>query len=220
MGILGGTGPEGRGLAVRLAAAGVPVLLGSRERERARAAVERWSGRGPLPLEPATNDEVVDRSDLVVLAVPFGAAAAVVESYAGAFRAGTVVVDVTVPLRFEQGAPSLDIPPEGSAAEHLRARLPSSVGLAAALKTIPAHVMDAPDVALDCDTFVCGDAPESVRRTMDVLVRIPGLRPVDAGGLASARALEHMTLLAVGVNKRYRVRSARFRLVGLGTAEP
>lgn len=212
---MGGTGPEGRGLGARLAAAGVPVLLGSRSVGRAGEAAAAFPESYRKLVEPATNDDVVDRCDVVVLAVPFRSAGELLELWAERFRPGALVVDVTVPLVFGDGPPRIEMPPEGSAAEHLRARLPERVGLAATLKTIPAHVLGAADEALDCDELVCGDSPESTRRAMEALAPVAGLRLIDAGGLEAARTLERMTLLLVGINKRYRVRTARFRVVGV-----
>jgi predicted dinucleotide-binding enzyme len=126
---------------------------------------------------------------LIFLAVPFAGAGDVVESYRDRFRTRTVVVDLTVPLTFANGVPALVDLPEGSAAEHLRARLPSGISLAAALKTLPASVLGG-DIPLDCDEFVCGDSPEARTAATDVLSRIPGLRLLDAGGLETARTLE------------------------------
>lgn len=212
---MGGTGAVGRALGARLAATGVPVLLGSRDAARAQEAAQGMEGGPAGPVEGAANEQVVERSDVVVLAVPFAGVGPLLESFEPLWRPGALALDVTVPLRFEGGRPVLEMPPEGSAAEHLRARLPERVRLAAALKTIPAHALGALEMPLECDTFVCGDSPEATRRAMDVLARIPSLRPVDVGGLEAARALEHMTWLAVRINKRHKVRMARFRVVGL-----
>lgn len=212
IGIIGGTGPQGRGLAARLGAAGIEALVGSRELDRARETVERL--RAPS-IHAGTNDDVVERCDVVFLAVPFAGAGDLVERYRGRFRQGSVVVDMTVPLVFDAGVPSLVDVREGSAAEHLRTRLAPEVRLAAALKTIPAAVLGRLDAALDCDEFVCGDSPDARAAVMDILGRIPALRPIDAGGLDAARTLERMTLLAVEINKRHRIRGARYRVIGL-----
>jgi NADPH-dependent F420 reductase len=213
---MGGTGAEGRGLATRLAAAGVHTLVGSRELDRAREVVTGLTTEHrSLPLEAATNESVIARCDVTFLAVPFARAAEVVASHRDAFRPGTLVVDLTVPVTFVAGRPTMENLPEGSAAEHLRARLPVEVRLAAALKTIPAAVLTRTETPLDCDEFVCGDSPEAREMTIEVLGRIPGLRLIDAGGLETAGILERMTLLAIAINKRYRVRTARFRVVGL-----
>jgi NADPH-dependent F420 reductase len=215
-GIIGGTGAEGRGLAARLATAGVHVLLGSRTIERATEAVARVQTLGSgLTVEPATNEAIVDRSDIIFLAVPFAAAGDFVSSHAARFRPGTIVVDLTVPMRFVDRVPVFDDVQEGSAAEHLRARLPPSVRLAASFKTMPASVLSRLELPLDCDEFVCADSPEARDATIEILGRIPNLRLLDAGGLDAARTLERMTLLAVRLNMRYHVRTARFRVVGI-----
>jgi hypothetical protein len=214
--IVGGTGAQGRGLAARLAAAGVAVLVGSRDAAHARDVVAALEGKHEgLAIEPATNADVIGRADLVLLAVPFAHAAATLEANRERFRRGSVLIDVTVPVAFEKGVPRLVDVPEGSASEHLRQRLPERVGMAAAFKTLPAAALAALDQPIDCDEFVCGDSPEARSRALDLAGRIPGLRPVDAGDLDAARAIERMTLLAIRINKRYRIRSARFRVVGL-----
>jgi NADPH-dependent F420 reductase len=214
--IVGGTGAQGRGLAARLAAAGVAVLVGSRDIAHAREIVTALEGnRHALAMEPATNAEAIARADLIVLTVPFAHAAATLEANRERFRAGSVLIDVTVPVAFEKGAPKLVDVPEGSASEHLRRRLPEHVGMAAAFKTLPAATLGALDQPMDCDEFVCGDSPAARSRVLELAGRIPGLRPVDAGDLEAARAIERMTVLAITINKRYRIRSARFRVVGL-----
>lgn len=216
IGVVGGSGPEGRGLALRLARAGFRVRLGSRSAGRARAAVEELRTRAAdLAIEPAHNAEAV-AADVVLLAVPFASVAETIRMHAASIRADSLVIDVTVPLRFEKGAPPRLIEVEaGSAAEHVRSLLPSRVPLAVAFKTIPARLLSEIDRPLDCDELVCGDSEEARRRTIELLGRLPGLRGIDAGPLEAARAIERMTLLAVTLNKRYRSHDARFRVVGI-----
>ena len=216
IGIIGGTGHEGRGIAARFAAAGLSVLIGSRDAGRARETVDRLHGASStLPVEGVANDHVAARSDVVFLAVPFDGLAELLAMLRGHLRPGTLVVDLIVPLTFEDGVPDLVRVPEGSATEFVRAHLPMEVQVACAFKTIPASALGRLDAPLDCDEFVCGDTPAVRERTIDVLSHIPALRPLDAGGLASARAIEHMTALAIALNKRYKVRDARFRVVGI-----
>jgi NADPH-dependent F420 reductase len=104
---------------------------------------------------------------------------------------------------------------EGSAAEHIRARLPASVALACAFKTIPAHLLAALDAPLDCDEFICGDSEAAREQAASLVSLLPGLRAVDVGPLTRARSIEHMTALAVAINRRYKVHDARYRVVGL-----
>ncbi len=216
IGLVGGTGAEGRGLAVRFALAGMRVVVGSRLLERARETIDALRARfGPLPLEAGDNRSILRDCSATLLTVPFAHAAAILEAHRDDFRAGSLLVDVTVPVGFEGGKAAMIEVAEGSGAEHLRGRLRADVALAVAFKTIPAALLARPGTALDCDDFVCGDSPDARARTMDLLRVIPGLRPIDAGPLSSARTIEGLTLLAIRVNRRYKVREARFRMVGV-----
>jgi hypothetical protein len=207
-GIIGGTGHEGRGVAARLASAGVPVLVGSRQLERAQETVAALGAS--LPLGAATNEQIASDCDVVFLAVPFLGIAELLEAFRTRFRPGALVIDLTVPLTFDRGVPAI-----ADVAEFIRARLPAEVRLAAAFKTIPASALAKIDTPLDCDEFVCGDTPEVSAAAIDLLSRIPSLRLLDAGGLQSARLIERMTALAIVLNKRYKVRGARFKMVGV-----
>ncbi len=216
VGIIGGTGAEGRGIALRLASAGVRVIVGSRDERRARETVAALlAAHGALPLEAGTNERAVDQADAVCLCVPFAHVEPTIGAHRAAFRAGALVIDVTVPVAFEEGRPRLVEVPEGSAAEHVRRLLPDDVQVAAAFKTLPAAVLGRLDAPLDCDELVCGDSSEARARTMALLRLIPGLRPIDAGALDAARAIERLTWLAIRLNKQHRVTGARFRIVGL-----
>ena len=104
---------------------------------------------------------------------------------------------------------------EGSASEHIRAHLPESVQLAAAFKTIPAHLLGAAGQPLDCDEFVCGDSDEARSRASRLIQLVPGVRAVDVGPLSRARHIEHLTALAIAVNRKHKIHDARFRVVGL-----
>ena len=215
LGVIGGTGAEGRGLALRFALTGAVVTVGSRSPDRALETAARLRAQHEIAIEGASNEETIARHDTVILAVPFAHAGALIVAHERAFQPGSLLVDVTVPVVFEGGRPRFVEPGEGSAAEHLRARLPEHVQLGCAFKTLPARLLEHVDVALDCDEFVCGDSPESRNRVSALVGRIPGLRPVDAGPLDSARILERMTLLAITLNKRYKRHEARFRILGI-----
>jgi NADPH-dependent F420 reductase len=212
--VLGGTGQQGRGIAQRLARAGRTVVVGSRDPSRAAAAIGEW----PPDLRSIRCDDygsAIAEADSVVLAVPFDAVAALLAEHQSRFRPQTLVVDVTVPLSFAGGTVTLTEVPEGSAAEHIKARLPPHVRLAVAFKTVPAHLLSEIDRLLECDELVCGDSPEARAQALELVNAMPGLRGVDVGPLARARSIEHLTLLAVGINRRHKIRDARFRIVGL-----
>jgi NADPH-dependent F420 reductase len=216
IGVVGGTGNEGRGLAVRFALTGLRVTIGSRDAARAVEVARELSERhAAATIAGASNQDTIADSNVVILAIPFAHAGAMVDACRDVFAAGTLVIDVTVPLIFEAGKPRFVEPAEGSAAEHLRLRLPDHVGLACAFKTLPARLLEHIETPLDCDDFVCGDSMESRDRVSALVRRIPGLRPVDTGPLESARAVERMTLLAITINKRYKRHGARFQVLGI-----
>lgn len=212
--ILGGTGQQGGGLARRLARAGAHVIVGSRDPERARATVAAW-GATPQPIDVATYAAAAERAALTVIAVPFGSVDALLTDVHPSFTSGAIVVDVTVPIAFTAGKMAMLEVAEGSASEHIRARLPEGVGLAAAFKTIPARLLGAGDEPLDCDEFVCGDSDDARARAVELVRLLPGLRPVDVGPLSRARSIEHLTALAIAINRRHKIHDARFRIVGL-----
>jgi 8-hydroxy-5-deazaflavin:NADPH oxidoreductase len=212
--VLGGTGQQGRGLAQRFALAGLPIVVGSRDPVRARAMVSDWAATG-ASIDVDTNAAAVARADIVVLTIPFSSVGPLLDEVRPHFTAGALAIDVTVPVTFARGTMALIDVPEGSAAEHVRARLPEHVGLAGTFKTLPARVLEDLGRSLDCDEFVCGDSDEA-RSRASVLVRmLPGLRAIDVGLLARARSIEHVTALAIAINRRHKIHSARFRVVGL-----
>ena len=215
VGILGGTGAQGTGLARRLAVAGVDVMIGSRSAERAAAHAAALSGAAGNTLRGAANDDVVQQCDVVFLVVPFDDAPALMASFANSWRPGAIAVDVTVPLTFENRRPELRRLPAGSASATLAAALPPGVRLVGALKTIPAGLLQDVDVPLDCDDFVVSDDADAARAVRELLSHLTGLRPLDAGGLASAASVEAMTLLALVLNRRHKVKDCRFRVQGV-----
>jgi len=211
--ILGGTGQQGGGLARRLAQAGVSVIVGSRDPDRARETVQSWAASRPI--EVADYAGAVAAAQTTVLAVPFESVDTLLAAIGPHFAEDAVLVDVTVPITFAGGRMALVDVPEGSAAEHVRATLPLRVGLACAFKTIPARLLAALDAPLDCDEFICGDSDAARARAAALAALLPGLRTVDVGPLVRARSIEHMTALAIAINRRHKVHDARFRVVGI-----
>jgi NADPH-dependent F420 reductase len=212
--ILGGTGQQGRALAQRFQHAGLHVIVGSRDPDRARAAVSAWTVAAPA-VEVADNATAVARADVTLLAVPFTFVDPLLEELRPHFKAGSLVIDLIVPVTFAGGKMAMVEIAEGSAAEHVRARLPASVRLACAFKTIPAHLLGTGSQPLDCDEFVCGDSDEARAEAAALVALLPGVRAVDVGALSRARSIEHLTALAIAINRRHKIHDARFRVVGL-----
>ena len=216
VGLIGGTGEEGRGLALRWAMAGARVAIGSRTIERAKATADELNQFVPdNPISYGENGAAIAESEFVLLTVPFAHAAATLESHKQDFRAGAILIDITVPVSFEQGRVRYVELAEGSASEHLRAQLPDEIPLVAAFKIEPAHLLADATAKLDCDVLVASDDKEAKARVMEAVKFIEGLRPVDAGTLYSARTLERMTVLAIGINRRYKIKTACYRVMGL-----
>jgi len=212
--VLGGTGRQGRGIALRFAHAGFNVVVGSRDPERAAATIAAWPAT-PSVISAATHRDAIVRATIVFLAVPFEAADALLADVRTAFAAHSLVIDVMVPLVFTGGPLRLAPIPNGSAAEYVKARVPSDVRVAVAFKTVPARLLSDIRQALDCDEFVAGDSSEARDETAALVQHVKGLRAVDVGPLSNARSIEHLALLAIGVNRRYKVPAARFHVVGL-----
>lgn len=214
--LLGGTGKEGQGLAARLAAVGFDVVIGSREPEKAVAAAAALAGRIPgAHVRGCGNPEAARSADFVFLCVPFDHATPLLGECRALWKDGCVVVDTTVPLRFDaSGVAVLDLP-EPCGSEHLAKHLPDGIPMVAAFKTISAHTLGEIEKSLDCDLIVCGNDAAAKARVIDLAATFSGLRPLDGGPLRNARAIEAMCALAIGLNRRYKAKSARFRVVGV-----
>jgi 8-hydroxy-5-deazaflavin:NADPH oxidoreductase len=213
IGLLGGTGPQGRGLALRLALAGHRVLLGSRDRQRAASVVADLLGGRDLPIEGAANQDAAERAEVVFLVFPYAGQAQVLPALAAAVG-GKVVVDVINPLGWDEaGATALAVP-EGSAAEQAQALLPAARVVAAFHHAAPRLLGD-PDRQVETDVLVAGDDPAAKGLVIGLADQIPGCRGVDAGPLRQARHLEGFTAVVVGINRRYRIH-AGVRVARLG----
>ncbi|MGW4434781.1 NADPH-dependent F420 reductase [Streptomyces sp. NPDC004596] len=199
VGVLGGTGPQGKGLANRLARAGQKVIIGSRAAERARAAAEEL-GNG---VEGADNAEAARHSDIVIVAVPWEGHGKILESLR-AELAGKLVVDCVNPLGFDKkGAYALK-PEEGSAAEQAAALLPDS-RVTAAFHHLSAVLLLDPEIEqIDTDVMVLGEDRADVETVQALAGRIPGMRGVFAGRLRNAHQVESLVANLISVNRRYK----------------
>lgn len=212
IGIVGGTGREGRALARRWALDGYPVVIGSRDAARAqraaanvREAVPRGRVRGE------DNASAAGSADVVVLTIPFAAQALLLPPLAPLVR-GKVVIDATVPLHPEDPARPAP-PPEGSALARAARLLGPDARLVGAFHTV-SHLALAGEGPLEEDAFVCGDDPGAKEVAM-ALARSAGLRPLDAGPLQAAETLERLTPLLIGLGRRYRKQALGIRVTGL-----
>ena len=210
---IGGTGPEGRGLGLRFAAAGHPVLIGSREEGRAVAAAEKVRRLCPdARVEGVTNQDAAVRGDVVFIAVPHAAQRQTLEGLAEPL-AGKVVVNVVAPLAFSKAGVRAVPVEEGSAAQQSQRLLPRS-RVVAGFHSISARDLLAPGHSIDCDVVVCGDDADAKAQVMALAECIPGVRPLDGGGLECARYAEELTALLLNLNRTYKGR-AMVKFVGI-----
>ncbi|MGV9598266.1 NADPH-dependent F420 reductase [Streptosporangium sandarakinum] len=206
IGILGGTGDQGRGLGRRFALAGHTVLIGSRSADRAREAAESVGG----PVRGADNRTVAAEADVVIAATPWDGHRATLESLRDEL-AGKIVIDCVNPLGFDkQGAYALDVE-EGSAAQQAAAILPDS-RVVAAFHHVSAVLLLDPEVErIDLDVLVLGDDREATDTVQALASRIPGVRGVYGGRLRNARQVEGLTANLISINRRYKAH-AGFRV--------
>jgi NADPH-dependent F420 reductase len=216
VGVLGGTGPQGKGLAYRLAKAGQKVIIGSRAADRAQAAAdelghgvegadraEAAAGELGHGVEGADNADTARRSDIVIVAVPWDGHGKTLESLREEL-AGKLVVDCVNPLGFDKkGAYALK-PEEGSAAEQAAALLPDS-RVTAAFHHLSAVLLQDPEIdEIDTDVMVLGEVRADVEIVQALAGRIPGMRGVFAGRLRNAHQVESLVANLISVNRRYK----------------
>lgn len=211
---LGGTGPEGRGLALRLALAGEETVIGSRDAVRAAGVADQLLQLAPTAhISGAANSDAAARADVVFLTVPYEAQQPLLEQL-GRPLAGKVVVNVIAPMRFERGRGASAVAVEaGSAAQESQQLLPESL-VVAAFQTVSAEELQEPAKVMEGDVIVCADHPEAKAMVMGLVKKIHDLRPVDGGALANARYVEQITPLLVNINRIYKIH-AGIKIVGL-----
>ena len=210
IGILGGTGEQGRGLGRRFAKAGHPIVLGSRDPERA-AAVAAELAAGRLPITGASNADAA-AADVVIVAVPYDGHRELLASLATQL-AGKVVIDCVNPMLFEKGRPSMIAVPEGSAAEEAAAVLPESL-VVSAFHDVSAKLLLGSEPTVPTDVLVCGDDADARTLVCALAGQISGMRGVDVGPLRLSSVLEALTMVLIGANKRYKTH-AGVRITGV-----
>lgn len=213
VGIIGGTGKEGKGLAYRWAKFGYPVMIGSRQKEKAESAAQEVNSLLGLPgvVKGDENEVVAEKAQVVVLTVPYSAHVDMCH-FVKPFVQGKIVIDVTVPL-VPPKVSTVQMPPEGSATQQAQAILGESVQVVAAFQNISyEHLLR--DEEVECDVLVCGgskDAREEVIR----MVEAAGLVGWNAGPAENAVVVEGLTSVLIGLNKRYGVSSSGIRITGI-----
>jgi NADPH-dependent F420 reductase len=214
--VIGGTGNEGPGLALRWARSGqYQVIIGSRQQEKAeRVAAELNARLGENLVRGMVNPDAAAAAHLAILTVPYSAHAPTLESIRAALT-GKILVDVTVPLQPPKVS-RVYIPPGGSATAEAQALLGDDVRVVAAFQNVGAAHLGDPDHPIDCDVLVCGDDKEAKSEAI-ALAEAAGMRGLDAGPLQNAVVVEGLTAMLIAINKRYKVKGAGIRITGLET---
>ncbi len=210
--IIGGTGAIGFALGARLARAGVPVVIGSRDAARAKEAAGRIgeNARGLVNAEAAT------RGPAVILCVPFRSQSETLTNLKQVLEPGQTLIDATVPLAAAVSGKATRMlgVPQGSAAQQAQEMVPEGVDVVAAFHTLSAPSVGDLDHGLDEDVLIAGDSKDAKARAAAIVRHIPGLRPIDAGRLEQARHIESITPLLISVNVRNKTH-AGIKLTGV-----
>lgn len=216
--IVGGTGPEGSGLALRWAQAGETIIIGSRDAQRAAdtgAKLAETIGGKSRRVSGAENKAACGDAEIVVLTVPFEAQAEMLKHIKPALRPGQILVDTTVPLAASVGGkPTRTVGVwQGSAAQQAAELVPEGVAVVAAFHSLAADLLQV-DGPVDCDVIVCSDDKEAGKRVRELARKIPGVRALDGGKLENARIVEQITAVLIGLNIRHKGHSG-LRITGL-----
>ena len=213
IGFIGGTGPEGKGLALRFAMAGERVAIGSRDAQRAQdAADEVGELHDGLSVSGALNEQIADESGIVFIAVPYSGHRPTLESLRDRLD-GKLVVDVVAPLRFSRGVAIAVEVEEGSAAQQAQIILPNST-VVGAFHNLSAEDLMQPNVDIVSDVIVCADDREAKSNIMHLAETISAVRAVDGGGLQNSRYVEELTALLININRIYKAHST-IKIVGI-----
>jgi NADPH-dependent F420 reductase len=210
--IVGGTGNEGRGLAVRWSRAGHAVVIGSRNAERAQEVAAKLNDGLDAKIEAAGNVEAVRDAEVALLAVPYSAHAPTLRELREPLR-DKILIDITVPLKPPKVA-QVSLPEGRAAALEARALLDPSTAIAATLHHVSALHLADPQHAIDCDVLVCADDANAMKVTLALIADL-GMRAFDAGPLQNAVALESLTPVLIHLNKRYKSGEAGLRFTGI-----
>ena len=218
--IIGGTGKEGFGLALRWAQAGETIIIGSRDSKRAQDTAERIKQRAGSSAKVSgdTNAAACAATDLIVLTVPFEGQAELLTLLKPVIRPGSIVIDATVPLAASVGGRATRTLGvwQGSAAQQVAELLPKEVAVVAAFHNAPAEVLGG-EGQVDCDVIVCSDHAEAIPVVQALAAKIPGVRAINGGKLENARIVEQITALLIGMNIRHKAHSG-IRITGLPEA--
>ncbi|MFN0095472.1 MAG: NADPH-dependent F420 reductase [Dehalococcoidia bacterium] len=211
---VGGTGPEGLGIAMRMAVAGHEVAIGSRSTERGEEGAAKVREKVPTAVASGgTNADVVAAADVVFLTFPYSGQQATLEALGNALD-GKVVCNVVAPLEFQQGvgAVAMNVPGNSALQESI-AQLPNA-RIVSAFQNMSAEELQHLDHPIEADVLVCGRDVEAKQIVIGLANQIAGVRGIDAGGPSQSRYVEMLTSLLINLNRKHKTQSS-IRIVGL-----
>lgn len=212
IGLIGGTGAEGKGLAARFARAGLEVCIGSRSAERGKEAADEVAKLCGRKVSGATNQDAIKNADLVLLTVPYGGMRETLRDLAP-FIGERILISAVVPLEFSRfRIAAIDVP-DGSAAQEAQLLAPQARVIGAFQNLSAGHLLDL-DHDVDGDVLVCGDHPDALRETIELAEMIPGVRGINAGPLQNSRYVEQITALLLNINRIHRAET-HIKIAGL-----
>ncbi|HEX6505885.1 MAG TPA: NADPH-dependent F420 reductase [Terriglobales bacterium] len=216
--ILGGTGAQGHGLALRWTRAGETVVIGSRDQRRAEEAAKKIAEQvGPSArISGMENSAACASTNLCVLTVPFESQAGLLKQLKPAFQPGTVLIDTTVPLAASVGGRASRVLGvwQGSASQQSAELVPKGVTVVAAFHNVSSDILSG-DGTVDCDAVICTDDDDARKVAAGLAAKIPGVRAIDGGKLENARIVEQITALLITINMRYKTHGAGIRITGI-----
>ena len=216
LGFIGGTGPEGKGLALRFAISGIDVFIGSRHEQRGIEAAEdlisKFDGVDGTLIKGGTNEKAASDCEMAVICTPYAGHRETLADLKQKLT-GKTVVDVVAPLSFQKGSISAIDVEEGSAAQEAQLILPES-NVVGAFQNVSAEDLLIPGKQITCDVIVCSNDQSAKEQVMLLGERIPGIRSVDGGNLENAKYVEQLTALLININKIYKSHSS-VKIVGI-----
>lgn len=220
--VVGGTGAEGSGLALRFAKAGLRVLIGSRNLDKGQAVARKIAAQaGNADVTGHTNPDAVSKAPIVILTVPLSSQVEILKSIRANFVSGAILVDATVPLEIAIGGRVSRTVTlwDGSAAQQAARLAPPGIPVVATFHLLSAEALARLEQPLDCDALICGDNAEAKATVSQLAQMIPGVRAIDAGPLENARYLESSAALLIALNLRHKVSHSGIRITGLGLGD-
>jgi 8-hydroxy-5-deazaflavin:NADPH oxidoreductase len=220
--VVGGTGAEGSGLALRFAKAGLRVLIGSRNLDRAQGAAKELAEQaGAGEITGHTNPDAVSKAAIVILTVPLSAQVETLKSIRTSFASSAILVDATVPLEIAIGGRvSRTIALwDGSAAQQAARLSPAGIAVVSTFHLLGAEALKNLNHPVDCDALICGDNADAKNTVSQLAENIPGVRGIDAGSLENARYLENSAALLIALNLKHKVSHSGLRITGLGLSD-